>query len=135
MEKIPRVTIGAIVFNDKGDILLLKSHKWHGKYIVPCGHVEFGETLVEAVKREVKEETNLDVEEVEFLILNELINSKEYYKEDKHFVAVNFTCKAKNKDIILNHEAEDFIWVKPKDALEKGVDCITEASIEKIIRN
>ncbi len=61
MEK-PRVTIGALVFNEKNEILLLKSEKWHGKYTVPCGHVEFGELLEDAVRREVMEETRLEVE-------------------------------------------------------------------------
>ena len=38
----PEPTVGVFIFNQAGEILLLKSHKWPGKYVVPGGHVELG---------------------------------------------------------------------------------------------
>ena len=57
----PEPTVGVFIFNQAGEILLLKSHKWPGKYVVPGGHVELGERLEEAAVREAKEETGLDI--------------------------------------------------------------------------
>ncbi|HSK65470.1 MAG TPA: NUDIX domain-containing protein [Anaerolineales bacterium] len=57
----PEPTVGVFIFNPSGELLLLKSHKWPGRYVVPGGHVELGERLEEAAVREAKEETGLDV--------------------------------------------------------------------------
>ena len=56
----PEPTVGALIINNKKEILLVKSHKWlNNKYSVPGGHVEIGESFEEAIIREVKEETGL----------------------------------------------------------------------------
>ena len=53
----PEPTVGALIINSENKILLVKSHKWmNGKYSVPGGHVEIGESFEEAIIREVKEE-------------------------------------------------------------------------------
>ena len=70
-QKYPEPAAGALIFNTEGKIFLMKSHKWHGQYVVPGGHIELGETIEEALKREVKEETDLDVHDVEFLVFQE----------------------------------------------------------------
>lgn len=129
----PRVTIGALVFNEKGEILLLKSQKWHGKYTVPCGHVEFGELLKDAVKREVKEETALDVGDIHFLELLERIHSDEYYEKNRHFVCINFRCNKLGGEVKLNDEAEDFIWVLPENSIEENLDSITKQTIKTFL--
>jgi len=128
IKKIPRVTVGALVFNKHNKILLLKSPKWKGKYIAPSGHVEYGETLVNAVKREVFEETGLKVNDVVLLNIQELIQSTEYYK-NIHVVSINFTCKSINENVKLNNEAVDYIWLDPKDALQENIDSLTRKSI------
>jgi ADP-ribose pyrophosphatase YjhB (NUDIX family) len=48
----PEPTVGVFIFNQTGEMLLLKSHKWPGKYVVPGGHVELGERLEEAALRD-----------------------------------------------------------------------------------
>ena len=61
----PEPVVGALVFNKKGEVILMTSWKFNGKYIVPGGHIEIWESMEEALKRELKEETNLDIEERE----------------------------------------------------------------------
>ena len=59
-EEFPEVTVGALIFNPDGKLFLVKSHKWHDKYVMPGGHIELGETAENALKREIKEETGID---------------------------------------------------------------------------
>src|SRR6266516_4409321 len=81
----PEPTVGALIVNKDGKILLTKSHKWFDKFTLPGGHIEVGETMEEAVKREVKEEVGLAVEVVEFLLMQEAIFAKEFWQK-KHFI-------------------------------------------------
>ena len=67
------VAVGAVIEDDRGRILLVKHKKerggyWQGKWICPGGELEFGEEIKEGIKREVKEETNLEIELVRPLV-------------------------------------------------------------------
>lgn len=59
------VGVGALIFNDEGMILLAlrgsDAKNERGKWEIPGGAVEFGETLEDALKREVKEEINVEI--------------------------------------------------------------------------
>ena len=47
---------------------------------------------MDALRREIKEETNLDVTDIEFVLVQDCIHSKEFYR-DAHFVLLNYTCR------------------------------------------
>ncbi|MFQ5951625.1 MAG: NUDIX domain-containing protein, partial [Candidatus Geothermarchaeales archaeon] len=79
--------------DQEGRILLATSHKWRGRCCVPGGHVELGESLEDAVMREVKEETGLEVDEVEPLMVQEAIFSPEFH-EKRHFIFLDYKCRA-----------------------------------------
>ncbi len=130
----PSTTIGAYIFNENNEILLLKSPKWHNKWVIVCGHVEFGEKLTDAVTREVKEETNLEVKKIEFLRVFDMIHSKEFHDENRHFVCHNFTCKALPGEIKLNEEASEYCWVKPEAALTMDVESATLESLKYYLK-
>jgi nucleoside triphosphatase len=64
--------VGAIIFNEEGKVLLVKHVPekggfWAGKYICPGGRLEFGEPLEKGVRREVLEETGLEIQELSWL--------------------------------------------------------------------
>lgn len=73
MENRPRVRVaGILIENDK--ILLIEHSKNEKKYwLIPGGGVEWGESTKEALIREYKEETNLDIDVEKFLFLSETI--------------------------------------------------------------
>lgn len=81
----PEICVGAIVVHD-GDLLLVR--RGHGPaagcWSVPGGRVEFGELLVEAVVREMAEETGLEC------VCGELVGWVERFVEDRHFVIMDF---------------------------------------------
>lgn len=76
----PRVVVGALVKKDS-KYLLIKEKLNDGLdyWIIPGGGVEFGESLEEAVKREIKEETGLDIEIIKYLNHKEAIFPENNY--------------------------------------------------------
>ncbi len=132
-QQLPAVTVGALIFNQKGKVFLMKSHKWRGKYVVPGGHIELGETMKEALKREIKEETALNIHNIEYLCLNEFIFDKSFWKK-KHFIFLNFTCKTNSTKVKLNNEAQGYIWTELKEALKLPVEPYTRIAIEECLK-
>ena len=128
----PEPTVGVFIFNQSDDLLLLKSHKWPGRYVVPGGHVELGERIEETVVRETKEETGLDIYNIEFILFQEFIYDPSFWKK-KHFVFFDYACKTDSMDVQLNDEAEEYIWVSLEAAVDLPLDSYTRKSIDKLI--
>ncbi len=85
-QSYPEPTVGALIYNPEGKLLLVRSHKWRDKYVVPGGHIELGETALEALKREVKEETGLDIYAIEYIAFQEFIFDDAFWKK-RHFIS------------------------------------------------
>ena len=128
----PEPTVGVFIFNAQDELLLLQSHKWPGKYVVPGGHVELGETIEQTVLRETKEETGLDVYDVEFICFQEFIYDPAFWKR-RHFIFFDYAVKTDSLDVKLNDEAEAYQWVNLQDALNLPIDSYTRISIERYI--
>lgn len=131
-QQFPEPTVGVFIFNPKGEILLVESHKWPGKYVVPGGHVELGERLEEAAIREAKEETGLDIYDLDFINFQQFIYDPAFWKH-RHFIFFDFAAKADSTEVTLNDEAQRHIWVQPEAALELALDRYTETSIRKYL--
>jgi len=116
MHEIPRVTVGALIENDRGEILFLETHKWRGQLGIPSGKVERGEALVEALHREVAEETGLLVVDVRFLLIQELIDHPDFHVP-AHFVSINYHCRVSGGELRLNEEAQRAVWCELEEAL------------------
>jgi len=130
----PEPTVGALIVNQQGKILLAKSHKWFDKYTLPGGHIEVGESMVDAVRREVKEEVGLDVEVVEMLLVQEAIFAPEFYKK-KHFIFIDFYCKSKDQQVKLDqNEIQDYIWVYPGAAYNLKLDSFTRKTLDRYLK-
>lgn len=114
MIQYPEPTVGAIIVNPQGEIFLFQSHKWNGSWAIPGGHIEMGESAEAAVRREVLEETGLEVNEVYFLCYQECLYDPAFYQK-KHFVFLDFVCTSPGGLVTLNDEAEDWAWVKKED--------------------
>jgi len=130
----PEPTVGGLIVNEEGKILLAKSHKWFDKYTLPGGHIEVGETMREAVAREVKEEVGLDVEVAEMLLVQEAIFAEEFWKR-KHFIFFDFLCKSKDMQVKLDgREIQEYIWEYPGAAFRLDLDSFTKKTIEKYLQ-
>lgn len=113
----PLATVGALVFNDAGDSLFIKTHKWGGRWAVPGGKIDHGESMHDALLREFQEETGLALYDVRWAPTLESIDSDEFYKP-AHFILLNFTARTHGRDVRLNEEAQDHVWLPPERALQ-----------------
>lgn len=97
----PKLVVSALVEKDN-KFLLVKEILESGQpyWIIPGGKVEFGENLVDAVKREIKEETNLDVEIKKFIDFQEAIHPKYNY----HTIIFFYHAVPQNEDIVLDKD-------------------------------
>ncbi len=128
----PEPTVGVFIFNAAGEMLLLKSHKWPGKYVVPGGHVELGERIEEAAVREAKEETGLDIYDLKFVNFQQFIYDPSFWKH-RHFIFFDYACRTDSAEVVLNDEAQEHFWVRPEAALHLQLDSYTRTSVERII--
>lgn len=128
----PEPTVGVFIFNPDGEVLLVKSHKWPERYVVPGGHVELGERIEEAVIREAKEETGLDVYDLKFILFQQFIYDASFWKK-RHFIFFDYACKTDSLAVELNHEAQEHVWVGLEAALRLPLDSYTRTALDRII--
>jgi len=136
----PHVVVGVFIENDKEEIFLMRSPKWGDRLIIPGGHIEYGENIISAIKREIKEETDLNIENVEFVSTKEIIKSEEFIKDSKrHFICLDYSAKLsdKNQEAILDgREGVEYFWMKPKDILKRNdIENATKGIIEDFFVN
>lgn len=102
----PRVGVGAVILQD-GNLLMIKRGRppRQGQWAVPGGKVRWGETLHEAVVREVREETGLEVKVDELVWVGETIG------EDWHFILLDFAAHVLGGVLEPADDADEAVWV------------------------
>ncbi len=113
-----------MVFDAAGQILLIQRGKapHAGRWMVPGGTLEWGETLEEAVIREVLEETGIRIEVESFVELIEAISPE---APGYHFVIADYAARAVSGSLRASSDAADAAWVHP--ASLPGYDLPAEA--------
>lgn len=130
MKRYPEPIVGSFIRNPRGELLLFRTHKWKGMYCVPGGHVEWGETIEAALRREVKEETGLDVGGYSLLCIWDFISEPEFWKP-AHMIFLNYLVHSDSDAVTLNDEAEEYVWVTPDQALALPLEKYTRLTIEQ----
>ena len=134
VQNYPEATVGALIVNSNGEILLVKSYKWGSKYTVPGGHIELGERSEVAVRREVKEEVGLEVEPVRILLVQEAIFPADYIKHE-HYIFLDYLCRATSSTVKLDgKEIQDYVWTDPNDALQLELESFTRNLVEEYVK-
>src|SRR5271154_2111222 len=110
----PYLAVSAAIFRD-GRVLVVRRARppAHGLYTLPGGGVELGETLEEAVIREVREETALAVEPVELVGFRQAIMRDTAGRIERHFVILPFAARWIGGGVTLNEELAEAHWLLP----------------------
>ncbi len=119
IRKYPLVACTALIFNHKNEALFVRDNKYG--WSIPGGKVEINETMLDCLKREIKEEASLDLENIEHISTTEKIDKK------YHHIFVNYKAEVKEAgDLKLNGELLEHKWLELDKAiselkLEKGI--------------
>jgi molecular chaperone GrpE len=118
IQKFPDAAVGVLVYNDQGEILLMKGSKFGTPWTIPGGHVELDETCEQAGIREIKEEVGVDVDKLEFLGYQDAIRPASFVMK-KHFIFLDFLGHHAGGEVTIDHkEVDETIWVDPQKALD-----------------
>ena len=128
----PIATVGALISDGHGKVLMIRTQKWSGLWGIPGGKTKYGETSPDALRREIMEETNLKIRDMKFVLVQDCIHSREFYRE-AHFVLLNYTCTVDGPcEVTLNEEAQEYKWVSMPEALQMKLNKPTRVLLEAV---
>ena len=110
------LTLGvrAVVLDGDGRVFLIK-HSYAEGWQLPGGGVEAGETLIEALVREIAEETAMIVEPVALAGHREVVVRDDDKRVSRHFVIMCFATRWISGEPHLNEELAEARWLKPEE--------------------
>lgn len=108
-----RIGTASIIEDDDGRILLTKRNKepLRGYWVLPGGGIKFGERIEDALKREIKEETGLNIDIRDFITHYEIINKK----SKVHRIIFYYKSKSKGGVGKPSDDTSELKWIYPKD--------------------
>ena len=116
------VAVGAVIQDDKGRILLVKHKRerggyWQGKWICPGGELEYGEGIEQGIKREVKEETNLEIELTSLLVpFDRIVETGG--KTTLHVIYIDYVARLLGGELKVDSDVGEALWVERKNISE-----------------
>lgn len=127
--------MGAIILR-RGRVLLVERGRepLKGQWSLPGGVLEAGERLKDGIRREVMEETGLEVEPLGIFEVFERISRDEKGRPEYHYVLVDYLCRVTGGEL---HPADDVTraeWVPPARLPEYHITEGTLAVIQKAFR-
>jgi ADP-ribose pyrophosphatase YjhB (NUDIX family) len=135
----PYLAVSAAIIREGKVLVVRRARKPAlGIYTLPGGGVETGETLEQAVSREVREETSLTIEPVALAGHREAIARDAQGRVERHFVILCFAARWLSGEPVLNEELDDARWLDPAELsglrTTEGLAEIVAAAIERLAR-
>ncbi|GGM13791.1 NUDIX domain-containing protein [Deinococcus aerophilus] len=124
----PVVCVGALVWGPDGRVLLARTTKWRGLWGVPGGKVEGGETLEQAVTRELREETGLRLRDTRYAQTQEAVLSPEFHKPT-HMLLIDFFARTDDPGVTPNEEIVEWAWVPLAEAATYPLNTYTQTLV------
>ncbi|WP_114099827.1 NUDIX hydrolase [Thalassospira profundimaris] len=129
----PIIGVGAVVWHQDHVLLIQRGKEPNiGSWSIPGGAQELGETVRDAVCREVMEETGVKISSPILVDTVDLIAHTEEDKVEYHYTLIDFVAVALNPDISLGGDAADAKWVKVNEVTNynlwnKTIDIIAKS--------
>ena len=135
----PYLAVSAAIFrDDRVQIVRRAQPPSRGLYTLPGGGVELGETLEEAITREVREETALEIEPVALAGYRQAIGRDGEGRVERHFVILPFAARWRAGEVALNDELAEARWLFPDElsglATTDGLAQVVAAAAEQLAR-
>jgi 8-oxo-dGTP diphosphatase len=109
----PVVGVGAVVVRDGKALIIKRAHEPRkGEWSLPGGLLELGESLQDAARREIKEETGLDIEVGPVIETFDRVHRDDHGKIRYHFVIVDFVCSSSDGEAVPGSDADGVAWVR-----------------------
>lgn len=123
MEPTHLVSVAALVTNDNGEILLVNS-PWRG-WEYPGGLIEPGETFQEALHREVREESGVEIEITGFVGICKNV--------ERNIVNIDFTARYLGGTLQTSEESTEVVWATPEKAMELITFPLTKKRLQNML--
>src|SRR3954467_5283591 len=128
----PQIAVSAAIFRD-GKVLLTRRARSPAKgfYSLPGGRVEFGESLHQALAREIDEETGLDIDIIGLAGWREVLPAA---AGAGHYLIISFAPRGVDGGAVLNPEQTNYRWIAP-EALASLGDLKLTGGLEEVIQS
>ena len=126
------VGVGAVVVRGGRALIVKRAHEPRkGEWSLPGGRLELGESLQDAARREIKEETNLDVTVGPIIETFDRVHRDDAGRIRYHFVIVDFVCWSDEGEPVAGSDAEEVAWVTAAEIDGYEVNAHAKAVIER----
>lgn len=133
-QRLVIATVGGLLRDPTGRILLVRTRKWSNTFGIPGGKIDPGETMLAAYEREMREEVGVEVQNSRFVMIQDCIDSPEFVKP-RHFLLINYVSDLADPDAVrTNYEIEEFRWVRPAEAMQLELNRPTRILLEELAR-
>ncbi|MBN1503072.1 NUDIX domain-containing protein [Candidatus Woesearchaeota archaeon] len=128
------IGVKALIVHNGKVLLIKRSHKYenydaHEFWDIPGGRLNFGEEPIEGLKREVYEETGLEINSI-----RQILDASTIHKDDnEQIIRITYLCTVKNHQTKLSDEHTEFLWVEPEKIDFKLKDKLLNITINKFI--
>jgi 8-oxo-dGTP diphosphatase len=124
----PIPAVGALIIRDHQILLIQRAHPpLEGEWSLPGGRIESGETIIAALKREVREETGLEIEPRELVCVLDRISA------DYHYVLIDYLCDITGGELRAGSDALAVRWASRADLGNLGVADFTREVIQRFL--
>jgi 8-oxo-dGTP diphosphatase len=132
----PFLGIGALIFDGDSILLAERGHEpLKGWWSLPGGILETGEKLIDGIRREVREETGLEVEPEAIFEIFERIMPDAEGRTEYHYVLVDYTCRVVGGTLEAGSDVSHAVWVREEDLVAFQITEGTLAVVQRAFKS